>query len=105
MMLRVQWTPVGLRSLRMMQEHLAVTWDDKVTDRFLSAIDGTLGRIRQFPGIAAPVEGTSFRRYVLHKHVSLFYTVETEWIKVLLIWDNRMDDKYLFNHLSKSDAY
>lgn len=102
-MLRVQWTPVGLRSLRIIQDHVEGKWNDQVLDLFLSSIDETLDRIRQFPGIAALVEGTSFRRYVLHKHVSLFYTVEQEWIKVLLIWDNRMNDEELLKMLSGSD--
>ena len=85
-----------------MHEHLASTWDSEVTDLLLSSIDETIDRIRQFPGIAAFVEGTSFRRYVLHKHVSLFYSIEEEWIRVLLIWDNRMDDKELLKKLSGS---
>ncbi|MEO7080011.1 MAG: hypothetical protein ABIY71_00745, partial [Flavobacteriales bacterium] len=65
-------------------------------------VDDTIDRIRQFPGIAALVEGTSFRRYVLHKHVSLFYSVGQEWIKILLIWDDRMDSKELLKKLSGS---
>lgn len=100
--LRVQWTPVALRSLRMMWEHVSVTWDEQMADLFLGSIDETLARVRQFPRIAALIEGTSFRRYVLHKHVSLFYSVEQERIKVLLVWDNRMDDKDLFEKLSRS---
>jgi len=73
-----------------------------MADLFLSSIDETLARVRQFPRIAALIEDTSFRKYVLHKHVSLFYSVEQERIKVLLVWDNRMDDKDLFEKLSKS---
>ncbi len=85
-----------------MHEHLVSIWDDEVSDLFLSSVDDTIDRIRQFPGIAALVEGTSFRRYVLHKHVSLFYSVESEWIKILLIWDNRMDSTDWLKNLSGS---
>ncbi|HMN06767.1 MAG TPA: type II toxin-antitoxin system RelE/ParE family toxin [Flavobacteriales bacterium] len=100
--LRVQWTPVGLRSLRMAHDHVLGIWGEQVADRFLAAIDDTLARIQRFPRIAATVEGATFRRYVLHRHVSLFYSVEQERIKVLLIWDNRMNDKDLLERLSNA---
>lgn len=100
--LRVQWTPVAVRSLRMIWDQVSDIWDEQMADLFLSSIDETLDRVRQFPRIAALIEGTSFRKYVLHKNVSLFYSIEEERIKVLLVWDNRMDDKDLFEKLSRS---
>lgn len=100
--LRVQWTPVGLRSLRMVHDHVLGIGGEQVAERFLASIDDTVARIRQFPRIAAQVEGTSFRRYVLHRNVSLFYLIEQERIKVLLIWDNRINDKDLLERLSSA---
>ena len=82
--LRVQWTPVALRSLRMMWDHVSNNWDEQMADLFLSSIDETLARVREFPRIAALIEGTSFRKYVLPKHVTLFYSVEQERIKVFV---------------------
>lgn len=50
--------------------------------------------------IAQLIEGTPFRRYVLHKYVSVYYMLTDEQIKILLVWDNRMDDRDLFLRLT-----
>lgn len=99
---RVYWTPMALRSLHVMHDFVSRRWDGQVVDLLLSSIEETLERISQFPAIAPVIEGTDFRKYVLHKYVSLFYSHDLEVIKVLLIWDNRMDDKDLFDQLSRS---
>jgi len=38
----------------------------------------------------------------MHKNMSLFYSIDPDSIKILLIWDNRMDNAALFSKLTSS---
>ncbi len=97
---RVYWTPMAIESLQVMYDFVSIKWDQQIMDVLLDAVDETIGRIQQHPGIAQLIEGTPFRRYVLHKYVSLYYMLTDEQVKILLVWDNRMDDRDLIQRLT-----
>jgi len=77
-------------------------WDGTIVDDLLSMIDDSISSILLYPGIGVVVEGSEFRKLVMHKNVSLFYSIDPDIIKILLIWDDRMDDAALFSKLTKS---
>jgi len=65
-------------------------------------IDDSIYSIVLYPGIGVVVEGSEFRKLVMHKNMSLFYSIDPDSIKILLIWDNRMDNAALFSKLTSS---
>jgi len=83
-------------------DYVRQMWDGTIVDDLLSMIDDSISSILLYPGIGVVVEGSEFRKLVMHKNVSLFYSIDPDIIKILLIWDDRMDDAALFSKLTKS---
>ena len=51
------------------------------------------------PMMAPVIPTTVYRKLVIHKNISVFYTLDSVMIKILLVWDNRQDPKKLKNKL------
>ena len=49
--------------------------------------------------MAPVIPTTVYRKLVIHKNISVFYTLDSVMIKILLVWDNRQDPKKLKNKL------
>ena len=99
---KVVWTPLAARSLVELTEYVRRMWDETIVDDLHSMIDDSIHSIAVYPGIGVVVEGSEFRKLVMHKNVSLFYSVDSDSVKILLIWDNRMEDATIFSNLTKS---
>lgn len=70
-----------------------------VSNEFLDRIEQRIEQLKQNPEIAPKIENTTYHRLLIHPNVSLFYTIEIDFIKLLLLWDNRQDPKQLKKQL------
>lgn len=102
--MKIFWTPYAKRSLRETAAFLSVQWNDDIIDSFLALIDKRLDQVKINPEIAPRLRSTPYRRLVIHKHISLFYTYNKEYIKIVLLWDNRQNPGDLYNKLTAADA-
>ena len=91
----VVWTDLAISSLRETNEFILEVWNQKVSDKFVESIDNQLDQLILNPNIGKNVTNTSFKKVIIHKHISLFYQLYSNQIKVLLIWDNRQNPKKL----------
>lgn len=96
---KIYWTPVAIESLREVERFLNDRWNENIVNDFLDSIDVVTEIIRHDPEIAPKIEETIFRRFIVHRNVSLYYVNQDGYSKVLLIWDNRQNPERLFNKL------
>lgn len=100
---KVFWTPVAIDSLRSTSEFIINLWNEGIVDNFLELIDKRIEQVQDNPEIAPRINKTNFRKLIIHKNVSLFYTLDTDIIKILLIWDNRQNPQDLFQKLTAAN--
>lgn len=97
------WTPIGLESLKEAQSFILEHWNEQVLDYFLDLIDKRIEQLKSNPKLAPIIESTEYRKLLIHKNVSIFYTLESKIIKILLVWDNRQDPGILKEKLTDAN--
>ncbi|MEZ5023483.1 MAG: type II toxin-antitoxin system RelE/ParE family toxin [Chitinophagales bacterium] len=78
---QIYWTPIAIDSLQETTEFVLKIWNSNVVEILLELVDARLEQIKSNPEIAPKILKTDFRRIIIHKHVSLFYIIETNQIK------------------------
>lgn len=81
-------------------EYLEREWSLKVKDDFIKKLDKSLNQIQKFPEFCSKtdyVEGLHI--LVVTKQTSLYYRFNSKIIKVVTIFDNRMDPDKLKREL------
>lgn len=101
-MKKVIWTPVARESLVETINFITKIWNDEVADDFLVQLDFRIEQIRRNPDLAPPFKNSEYRQLFIHQTVSLFYRNYSEYIKLLLVWDNRQDPAHLFEKLTNT---
>jgi len=99
---KVLWTPVAAKSLRETVKFITELWDSEVADKFLNQLDYRIKQIVRNPEIAPSFKNSEFRQIQIHKLVSLFYKSTPDYLRLLLVWDNRQDPSQLFKKLTDS---
>ena len=102
-MKRVIWTPIGKNSLQETISFISELWDQKIIDKFLNQLDYRIEQIKLNNELAPAFEHSKFRQLLIHKSISLFYINHLEYIKILLIWDNRQNPFKLYDKLANSN--
>ncbi len=100
---KIFWTPIGLESLKESQSFILKHWNQKVLEHFLNLIDKRINQLIANPKLAPMLDSTKYRKLVIHKNISIFYTENSEIIKILLVWDNRQDPIALKNKLTRAN--
>ncbi len=97
---QVFWTDKAIKSLRQISNFTENQWNQEVADYLLDLIDVRIELIKSNPHISQKIEKTEYYRILVHRHVSLFYEIQQNTLKVLLIWDNRQSPKLLAKLIS-----
>ena len=101
--IKIFWTPIGLESLKESESFILQHWNQKVLEHFLTLVDKRINQLASNPKLAPIVSSTEYRKLVIHKNISIFYKVETDFIKILLVWDNRQDPTVLKEKLTNAN--
>jgi plasmid stabilization system protein ParE len=96
----VFWTNIARESLFDTSEFIKRTWGNEIFEKFLDNLDYRISQIQLNPEMAPNFENSAIRRMFIHKHVSLFYSNNDSYLKILLVWDNRQDPNKLLETLS-----
>ncbi len=102
-MKEVRWTKTAVITLRETSDYIQLHWDDKVNQAFLDQLEFRISQLQAYPELGTAIEGTEYRKLTIHKTVSLFYTNLPNFIKLLVIWDNRSNPDQLLKKLSESN--
>ena len=88
------------RKLEKLLEYLEEEWSLKVKKEFIKKLDKSFKQIQKYPESCQKsdlVKG--LHMLVVTKQTSVFYRYDTKSIKVVTIFDNRMDPKKLNKEL------
>ena len=95
-MKEVRWTQTAKNTLQETSDFILELWNAKVQDQFLDQLEFRISQLQRNHELGSRFEETSYRKLIIHKTVALFYIDHPNYIKLLVIWDNRQDpDKIL----------
>ena len=98
--MKVVWTKTAQQSLVKTTDFILEVWNEDIENRFLIQLDYRISQIRENPELAPTLKGSSFRQVKIHQTTSLFYKVYPNYLKILLIWDNRQDPNNLLKSIT-----
>ena len=102
-MKEVRWTETAKQTLSEPSEFILDIWNEEVNENFLDQLEYRIGQLQHNPELGSPFEYTNFRKLIIHRTVSLFYINKRDFIKLLVIWDNRSDSDQLLAKLTDAN--
>ena len=102
-MKEVQWTETARRTLQETSNFILELWSTDVNEEFVEQLDYRITQLQNNPELAPAFENTPIRRLIIHRTVSLFYVNTPQFIKILVIWDNRQDADRLLEKLTDAN--
>jgi plasmid stabilization system protein ParE len=92
MALNIVWTDRSLSNLNNIKRYLNKNWSERELRIFLKALDEKLTFITIQPE-AFPLSSyrKDVRKAVLTKEVSIFYSIKSDYIRTITLWDNRQN--------------
>ncbi|MCF8352665.1 MAG: type II toxin-antitoxin system RelE/ParE family toxin [Bacteroidales bacterium] len=81
-------------------EYLEKEWSLKVKNDFIEKLDKAVTQIRKYPKSAEESKAKSgLRKYVVTNQTTVFYRFDSKSVKIVTLFDNRMDPEKLKNEL------
>lgn len=89
-MYEINWSEEAKRDYNDILQYLTERWQRRVWIKFIEDVDTVLDLIEKFPRAYPKFEDDEhLRKAVINPHVSLFYEVKEDNIKLLFFWNNR----------------
>ena len=80
----------------MLLEYLETEWSLNVKKDFINRLDRSLIQIQKYPESCKKTDAvTGLHILIITKHTSLFYRFDSKSIKIVTLFDNRMDPEKL----------
>ena len=98
-MKEVRWTETAKQTLQETSDFILELWNERIKEEFLDQLEYRIGQLQHNPELGPSFAKTNFRKLLVHKTVSLYYVNKSEYIKLLVIWDNRSDPDKLLEKL------
>lgn len=92
---KIVWTPLAIDSLNQIYHFTVETWNENIAEKLLIQLDYKISQLSLNPLLGPKFEDSSFRRILIHRNVSLFYKVNNDSVRLLLVWDNRQNPQSL----------
>ena len=99
--MKVVWTPMGLESLNETIKFIREQWNEEVTDLFLERLDNRIEQLRKNPKMGSIYNRTPFRRLLIHPLITLYYSIEIDFVSLLLVWANKQNPDELKRRLQQ----
>lgn len=85
---KLVWTDSAKISFTEILDFLQLTWGQKQVNDFYNLTDKIIERIAKNP-FQFPIYDSDVYKALIHKNVSLFYKIDSEFIILMLFFDNR----------------
>lgn len=82
-------------------DYLEQNWSKKVIRSYLDRIDKIIALIEINPEIFPKWRGSSIRKVVIVKQITMFYEIKEDTINILLFWNNYQNPNNLIDLLNK----
>jgi len=102
-MKEVQWTETARKTLQETSDFILKLWNENVNKEFVEQLDYRITQLQNNPELGLSFENTQIRRLIIHKTTSLFYINSPQYIRLLVIWDNRQDPDSLLEKLTDAN--
>lgn len=102
-MKEVRWTETAKQTLNETSDFILDLWNVQIQENFLDQLEYRIRQLQHNPELGTAFEQTDFRKLAIHKTVSLFYINKRDFIKLLVIWDNRSDPDQLLKKLTDAN--
>jgi plasmid stabilization system protein ParE len=102
-MKEVRWTETAKKTLRETSDFILELWNSQINENFLDQLEYRISQIQNNPELGSSFENTHYRKLVIHKTISLYYVNKPDYIKLLVIWDNRSDPDQLLEKLTDAN--
>lgn len=88
--IKVLWSDEAIESLESILSYLKNNWPNTVSNSFKDKLTSTVDLLKEFPtlGINSGLK-KGIRKFVMSKHVSIFYEVVSNTIIIHYLFDNR----------------
>lgn len=102
-MKEVQWTETARKTLQETSNFILELWSNDVNEEFVDQLDYRITQLQNNPQLAPAFKNSKIRRLIIHRTVSLFYIDTPQFIKILVIWDNRQNADKLLEKLTDAN--
>ena len=104
-MKEVKWTETARKTLQETSGFIIELWNSEINEEFVEQLDYRITQLQNNPELGPTFENTQIRKLVIHKSVSLFYINTPQYIRLLVIWDNRQDPVRLLEKLTDANRH
>lgn len=95
--------PVAVKSLEETVNFISELWNEEITEEFFNQLDHRIRQIQENPELAPTLKNSEFRQLLIHESVSLYYRDYPEYLKLLLVWDNKQNPLHLIDKLNEAN--
>jgi plasmid stabilization system protein ParE len=89
------------KKLDKLLDYLKTEWSEKVKNDFIKKLDKSIDLIKKFPDSAEESDlKKGLHKCVVTKQTTIFYLYDSKTIKIVTIFDNRMDPGKLKKEIS-----
>lgn len=96
---KIVWSDEALQNLQKILDYLDEIWTIREVRKFVKQLDNRLQLLEQNPfSFPVFIQSTKLRKSVLTKHISIYYQIVDQNIRLISIFDNRQNPKRI-DHL------
>lgn len=95
MKFKIIWSPRSKTEFSDLLDYLESEFGRDIALNCFEDVESILESISVFPYLFKAYQGQQIRRAVIHKNLSIFYVVKSDYIELLSFWDNRRNPKKL----------
>jgi plasmid stabilization system protein ParE len=93
---KVIWTDEAIKNLDSIIDYLISRWTDNEVKNFAKKLERRIDLITKRPQIFPLInKRTDTRRSIISRHITIYYTVSHDYIKIVTLFDTRQDPSKL----------
>jgi len=103
--LKVFLSPLAERKLEILLNYITVEWGIGPKNKYIAEFKRTLDQVSSFPkSCPESLRIKGLRKCIVTKQSSFYYRIKNSEIEIITIFDNRQDQKKVFEELKKHFA-
>jgi len=92
--LKIRWTEEAIHNLECIIEYLESNWTSKEVSRFFVKLEKQIHLLSLFPeAYPLSLKKKNVHRCVFTKNLTIYYTVDNEYLVLLSLFDSRQDPR------------
>lgn len=101
MVYKIKYSNLAIMTLNQNALFLNSNWSERSVIKFIKKVDKIVLLIVNNPEIFPKWRGSSIRKVVIVKQITMFYEIKEDTINILLFWNNYQNPNNLIDLLNK----